>query len=91
MLYECVHYNKHTSHYIVHKCSLHSYFPFVHSTGIIVTLEDTLFVVEEDIRENDFALQICAIAEEVEIPFVLTASPAGGTAEGIFIMLAEYA
>ena len=64
-------------------CLLHSCLPFAHSAGIVVTLEDTLFVVEEDIRENDFALQICAIAEEVEIPFVLTATPAQGTAEGM--------
>ena len=68
----------------MHKYLLCSCFLFTHSADIVVTLEDTSFLVQEDIGENDFALQICAIAEEVEIPFVLTATPVDASAEGKF-------
>ena len=69
----------------MHKYLLCSCFLFTHSADIVVTLEDTSFLVQEDIGKIGFALQICAIAEEVVIPFVITATPVDASAEGLLL------
>lgn len=50
--------------------------------NVTVSLEFSKYDVREDIRQNNYALQVCAVSTDVFLPVVFTIESVNGTALG---------